>query len=403
MFPEHADFAVRTLGLPGLGALGASFGKIVAMDSPLARPVGDFHWGSTLWHEVAHVVTLQSTGNRVPRWLTEGLSVFEEERAGWGDHLTLDVIKGLQENKLIPVGDLNRGFIRPSYPGEVQFAYYEAGMLCRYIVEKHGWEKMLALLGATKTGEEGATALERVLERPVAQLDKEFRAWVAEKTGGMVKAVDLAWRKRRPRNDLDAEVAAHPGNFFAQVHLTNALIEAGELDKALEHAHKARDLFPEFTGGGNTYEMAADIYIERGQKDEAARELARWAAAGGMNPEPAKKLAGLLTELHRGPEAVKILESFLYIAPQDPEIHQRLGELYLASARPNDAIREYTVGLALKPVDLAQAHFNLARALAAAKRRAEARQQALAALEVAPNFGPAQKLLLELTDNEGKS
>ena len=38
VFPVHDDFAVRTLGLPGLvGALGACFGRVVTMDSPRAR------------------------------------------------------------------------------------------------------------------------------------------------------------------------------------------------------------------------------------------------------------------------------------------------------------------------------------------------------------------------------
>ena len=87
MFPEHDDFAVRTLGLPGmLGALGACFGKVVTLDSPRARPPGTFQWQATLWHEMAHVITLQMSQQRVPRWLTEGISVYEESKARpeWG-------------------------------------------------------------------------------------------------------------------------------------------------------------------------------------------------------------------------------------------------------------------------------------------------------------------------------
>jgi hypothetical protein len=62
IFPDHDGFAVRTLGLPGLGgALGVCFGKVIAIDSPRARDQGKFNWGSTLWHEFAHVITLQMT------------------------------------------------------------------------------------------------------------------------------------------------------------------------------------------------------------------------------------------------------------------------------------------------------------------------------------------------------
>ena len=75
MFPKHDDFAVRTLGLPGMiGALGACFGRVVTLDSPKARPPGEFQWEATLWHELGHVITLQMSNQRVPRWLTEGIS-----------------------------------------------------------------------------------------------------------------------------------------------------------------------------------------------------------------------------------------------------------------------------------------------------------------------------------------
>ena len=52
VYPDHEDFAVRTMGMPGLGALGVTFDEVVAMDSPSGRKPGDFNWGSTLWHEM---------------------------------------------------------------------------------------------------------------------------------------------------------------------------------------------------------------------------------------------------------------------------------------------------------------------------------------------------------------
>ncbi|MGC4084850.1 MAG: hypothetical protein QM736_22735 [Vicinamibacterales bacterium] len=83
IFPKHDDFAVRNVGLPGMiGALGACFGRVVTMDSPKARPPGDFQWAGTLWHELGHVITLQMSNQRVPRWLTEGiLGIRGEDRA----------------------------------------------------------------------------------------------------------------------------------------------------------------------------------------------------------------------------------------------------------------------------------------------------------------------------------
>jgi tetratricopeptide (TPR) repeat protein len=306
----------------------------------------------------------------------------------------------------MPVAELNKGFIRPTYKGQVQFAYYEAGMLCRFIVEKYGFEKVLALLAAYKDGAENVAALEKVLGKPTTDLDKEFRAWMELKTGTMVKSLDFKWRAKRPQQELQDEVARNPGNFLAQIQLAHDWYEGGNLDAALFHANAARKLFPEFTGDGNPYELAAKIHTERGELDAAAQDLLAWVKAGGKDPATAKKAAAVLTELKRPKEAAQVLEAFLYIVPQDSEIHAQLGALCVELAKDDPAfgpraVREYTVALSMKPVDLAAAHYNLARADVAAHRQGDARSEALAALEVAPNFGAAQKLLLELTDSEG--
>ncbi len=80
VYPAHEDFAVRTMGMPGLGALGVTFGQVVAMDSPSGRKPGDFHWASTMWHELSHVYVLAMTDHRVPRWFTEAWRCTRKQR-----------------------------------------------------------------------------------------------------------------------------------------------------------------------------------------------------------------------------------------------------------------------------------------------------------------------------------
>jgi hypothetical protein len=118
VYPDHEDFAVRTMGMPGLGALGVTFGYVVAMDSPSGRPPGTFHWASTMWHEFSHVYVLNMTNFRVPRWFTEGLAVHEETAVSpeWGDRLDPHVIMAIKDKKLLPVAELDRGFVRPTIP-----------------------------------------------------------------------------------------------------------------------------------------------------------------------------------------------------------------------------------------------------------------------------------------------
>ena len=61
------DFAVRSVGLPDIGPLvGIWFGKVVTLISPDALTA---NWQEIAWHEFMHVITLQMTDNRMPRWL----------------------------------------------------------------------------------------------------------------------------------------------------------------------------------------------------------------------------------------------------------------------------------------------------------------------------------------------
>src|SRR6202000_2434436 len=148
VYPNHEDFAVRTMGMPGLGALGVTFGEVIAMDSPSGRKPGDFNWGATLWHEMSHVFILTATKGRVPRWFTEGLAVHEEgERSPeWKDHFTPGVLVAIREKKLLPIASLDRGFVYPQYPSQVIVSYFQAGSICDFVKEKWGEGKLLDMV-----------------------------------------------------------------------------------------------------------------------------------------------------------------------------------------------------------------------------------------------------------------
>src|SRR6185436_14470893 len=126
------------------------YGPVLAIDSPSAREVGQFNWGSTLWHEIVHTFTLGMTGNRVPRWFTEGLSVHEEHRArpGWGDDVTVEFVRALKAGELLPLADLNQGFIRPKGPEQVAISYFQASLVVEWIESQRGFPAVVALLKA---------------------------------------------------------------------------------------------------------------------------------------------------------------------------------------------------------------------------------------------------------------
>ncbi|HEY7546964.1 MAG TPA: tetratricopeptide repeat protein, partial [Blastocatellia bacterium] len=198
MFEDHEDFAVRSLGLPGLGALGICFGQVIAMDSPSARPPGEFNWGSTLWHEYTHVVTLQITDYRIPRWFSEGLSVYEERRAraGWGDNWSIERLKAIKDGRFVKIDDLDSAFLRPRSPDQVPLAYFQASLVCDFIDEKYGFDAILKMLAFYKEGAKTQDVFKRALSVTTTDFDKAFAAWLQAKAGPMIEALAAAMSGR---------------------------------------------------------------------------------------------------------------------------------------------------------------------------------------------------------------
>jgi len=379
VYPDHEDFAVRTMGLPGLGALGVTFGNIVAMDSPSGRKPGTFHWASTLWHELSHVYALAVTKHRVPRWYTEGLAVHEETAVNkeWGDRLDPSTIRAIKDGKLLPVATLDRGFVRPSYPAQVTVSYFQAGKICDYINEKWGWQKLVDMLNDFATGKSTVEVLENHLAMKTEQFDKDFLAWLDVQVGAQVKGFD-AWRKN--------------------IAVANELVKAKKWDEVIKTAEPIVRAYPDYVDPGSAYEILAEALEKRGDKAKAITILQAWAKVGGRQPETLKKLAALLEEAGRKREAAETLERINYIYPvQDDEYHRRQGELWLEVGEKERAIREFTAVVGSKPVDVAGSYYNLAKAQRAAGQNDHARDNVILALEAAPSFRPAQKLLLELS------
>src|SRR5208282_4167657 len=196
VYADHEDFAVRTMGMPGLGALGVTFGEVLAMDSPSARKPGDFNWASTLRHEMSHVYILTATNHRVPRWFTEGLAVHEETEASpeWGDRITPDMVAALRDKKLLPVSDLDRGFVRPEYPAQVVVSYYEASRICDYIQSRWGADKLLDMVHSFSHVTTTPDVIREDLGISAEQFDKDFQDWLYKDVGATVSNFE-AWTK----------------------------------------------------------------------------------------------------------------------------------------------------------------------------------------------------------------
>jgi Flp pilus assembly protein TadD len=108
-------------------------------------------------------------------------------------------------------------------------------------------------------------------------------------------------------------------------------------------------------------------------------------------------LAKLLEEKGNKKEAAAVLERLNYIYPMENEAHKELGTLLFDLGQPTGAIREFRAVVDHKPIDVAQAHYDLARAYKLNHQNEQAKDEVVASLEAAPGFSKAQKLLLDLS------
>jgi cellulose synthase operon protein C len=385
VYPNHEDFAVRTTGMPGLGALGVTFGEVVAMDSPSARRPGDFNWGSTLWHEMSHVFILTATNHRVPRWFTEGLAVHEEgERSPeWKSNPTPEVLIAIRDKKLLPVATLDRGFVYPEYPSQVLVSYFQAGSICDYVKAKWGEGKLLEMVHSYAHLQTTPQVIEKDLGLAPDDFDKQYLAWLDQKYG---------------------VEAAHFDEWRAKLKALVAAAQQKQNDAVLQQAPAIVAMYPEYVGDANAYELMADADKAKGDTRGEASVLTAYEQEGGQSPDVLKRLATLEEGARETDKATATLERINYIYPlKDEDLHRRLGDLLFAQKQFDGAIREYSALVATGPLDKAGAQFNLARAYFAAGQKDKAEESVLAALESAPSYRPAQKLLLELQQNPAKA
>ena len=377
LYPEHDDFAVRTSGLPGIGLLGVTFGYLVAMDSPTARADSNFHWGTTLWHELAHVFTLEATGHLVPRWFSEGVSVYEEWSTGPlpGRHIPLPVFQAIKEDKLLPIAELDRGFIRPQYEAQVIVSYMQAGLICEYIAKRWGQKGLEGVLKEYGAGKETPAALQAALKISAEQFDKDFAGYVQEQVGSVVANLE-PWQK-------------------AQQEAQAAFVEK-DWKAAGAAAASAIELFPDYVDEGSAYIVKARAHKELGEPNQVTATLLDYRKLGGHDPAALISLAKSLAEASRNDDAIAVLEDVLMVAPLREEVHSELGDRLLQAGDAKRAIVEFRALLAMNPHDLSDAHYRLAKAYFAAEDRASSREHLLYALEIAPGFREAQQLLLEI-------
>jgi tetratricopeptide (TPR) repeat protein len=403
IFPTQKDFAVRTFGMPGgEGFLGVCFGKLVTMNSPASRGANPTNWESVLWHEFCHVVTLHKTKNKMPRWLSEGISVYEEreEVRSWGQVMNPQYRELILAGGATPVSKLSSAFLHPPTPMHLQFAYYESSMVVQFVVERFGAEALRQVLA--ELGE--SVAINEALARhtePIGKLDESFAQWLKGQAEGLGKDVD--WE--RPKLDLDAGsgamrswVDSRPTSFWGWLGYGRALIAERKFKDAVEPLKKSAALYPTYGEPGGPWVLLAAAYREAGDGKSEREMLEKHLSLNAEAVEPRIRLMDLAAGEKDWKAVGDVASQLLGINPLIATPHRYAAMAAEALGDRAKAIEARRTLLMLDPLDKADHHYRLAKLLAEDNQLPAAKREVLQALEDAPRFREAHQLLLELVD-----
>ena len=400
IFPDQKDFAIRTFGLPGgAGYLGVCFGRLITANSPAARPGSSANWQAILWHEFCHVVTLTMTKNKMPRWLSEGISVFEERQArgNWGEQMKPRYRAMILGDDLTPVSQLSGAFLKPKTPAHLGFAYYESSLVVEWLIERFGLEKMKRILADLARGVEINEAI-ATHAQPIAKIDAEF----AERAKALANntAPKLDWAEPKPAdvaNDAAIEnfVTKNPNNFEALTAQALKLIRAKEWEAAKAPLKKLIELYPNQHDANGAYALLARVHRELGETDGELAALNQLADLTPDAPDAFARLIELATQRQDWPDVLANAARYAAVNPLSPLPHRAAAEASEALGKKPAAISAYRTVLKLDPENPADVHYRLARLLHET-RDPTAKREVLLSLEEAPRFRAALTLLLEI-------
>ena len=401
VFPEQKDFAVRTFGMPdNPGYLGVCFGSVITANSPASQAATPTNWEAVLWHEFCHVVTLQMTRNRMPRWLSEGISVYEErqENRTWGQWMNREYRNRVDAGKLTPVGEMSSAFMAPESNMDLQFAYYQSSIVVEFIIEQYGIENLKKVLVDLGNGVKMNAALEAHVAS-IKDLDRDFKEYAGKLAKEM--APDLKFRdvEQGPFSPTDPDLIArlNPNNYWALMKNAGQLMESEDWDGAAEILEKVIDGYPHQTEPDSAYLPLARAYREQKKFDEELETLER--LAGIQNDVLLVYDRLMVTARERADWPAVRINAMRYLAvnPLTSRPYEFLVEACENLGDRDLAIHGLTALIELEPLNPADLHYRLAVLMEAVGDPA-ARREVLKALEEAPRFRDAQKLLLRLTD-----
>src|SRR5207247_11326249 len=142
-----------------------------------------FNWARVLKHEFVHVVNLQQTDFKIPRWFTEALAVRNEGSrtpGAWDPVLA----RRVAADSLFDLETIHLGFVRPSSGEDWTLAYCQAELYARYMTT-YGEDALRKMIAAYADNLDTSGALKRCFGATRESFERGYRKYLEEVGRGL--------------------------------------------------------------------------------------------------------------------------------------------------------------------------------------------------------------------------
>ena len=344
------------------------------------------------------------TGNKIPRWLSEGISVYEEGRRDprWGQRMNAEYrVRVLAEGgKVTPVSQLSSAFLTASDGSDLNFAYYESSMVVEHIVTEFGIEALIKILQDLKEGLQINDALERHTNG-LDELQASFLDYFRNVANGYAPDIDFVSKgltdlAGAAPQALEEFVQKNPSNFTASMLLAVQLMEQNQLEKAESILKVLVEKVPDDVSVNGPRRMLAKIYQIQQNTTAESEVLSEHLARTADDLTAVLRLQELCEQLQDDGRIVELGWQAIAIDPFQTDAIVRMCNSAERLGDSKASLVALQSLLQLQPNDAARLHYRLA-VQAKGSDQIAARRHVLLALQEAPRYRDAHKLLLELT------
>jgi tetratricopeptide (TPR) repeat protein len=321
IFPTDDEFSVRLAGIPGVENFGVSFGRALASIAPRkGTKQGNFNWARVLRHELVHTVNLLQTKNRCPRWLTEGLAVWQEGVPFRFANVPPELYKRAMADDLFTIRGLQMAFIAPKRGSDGEQAYTQGAWLARYMDATYGRQSIVKLLNAYGASKTDADAFREATGQELPAFEKAWHAWMKEQF--------RPWGYDKKTTET-VKILLEEGE---------ALIKKRFFAEALPKFEEATRLQPTEP---RPHQRLAYLYLQKeiADADKVIEHLKFLHVLELQNNRLAKQIARLYLKQEKLDDALHWANESTYVDLYDAAAYELRAEIFDRMNRPEDAAK----------------------------------------------------------------